>query len=113
VTAPNRGDLVWIDFDPQAGREQAGRRPALVLTPRGYHQRSSFAIVCPVTSKPIVYPFAVPLPAGLRVSGFVLADQVKSVDRNTRRIEPAGKAPESVVEEVMATLMALLPFAGP
>ena len=88
--APDRGDLIWIDFDPQAGHEQAGRRPALVLSPRGYHQRTHLAIVCPVTSQRKGYPFEVPLPDGLAISGVVLADQVNSIDRRARRIEPAG-----------------------
>lgn len=109
MVAPNRGDLVWIDFDPQSGREPAGRRPALVLSPREYHQHTSFAIVCPVTSKGGRYPFEVRLPDGLPVSRFVLADQVKSIDRRTRWIEPAGQAPSHVVEDVMAKLRTLLP----
>lgn len=106
--APDRGDLIWIDFDPQAGHEQAGRRPALVLSPRGYHQRTHLAIVCPVTSQRKGYPFEVPLPDGLAISGVVLADQVNSIDRRARRIEPAGSVPPVVLEEVLARLLALL-----
>jgi mRNA interferase MazF len=108
VAAPQRGDLVWIDFDPQAGREQAGRRPAIVLTPRAYHQATSFAVVCPITSRQKGYPFEVMLPEGLAVAGVVLADQVKSIDRNTRRIEIVDRAPDQVIEEVMAKIAALL-----
>lgn len=108
MAAPDRGDLVWIDFDPQAGREQAGRRPALVLSPRAYHQATTFAVVCPITSTRKGYPFEVDLPAGLAVSGVVLADQVKCVDRRVRRIEPAGKAPAEVVDEVVAKILPLL-----
>jgi mRNA interferase MazF len=108
MAAPERGDLVWIDFDPQAGHEQAGRRPALVLSPRAYHQVTPFALVCPITTTVKGYPFEVILPAGLAISGAVLADQVKSIDRRSRRIEPAGKAPPEVVEEVAAKILPLL-----
>jgi mRNA interferase MazF len=108
VGAPDRGDLVWLDFNPRAGHEQAGRRPALVLSPRGYHQRTPFAVVCPITSRVKGYPFEVPLPEGLPVAGAVLADQVRSVDRHVRRIEVAGQAPEGVIVEVMVRLRALL-----
>jgi mRNA interferase MazF len=111
VAAPNRGDLVWIDFDPQSGHEQAGRRPALVLSPRSYHQLSPYALVCPITQTVKGYPFEVVLPAGLTVSGAILADQVKSIDRRSRRIEPAGKAPDSVVQDVIAKILPLF-FEG-
>lgn len=108
MEAPERGDLVWLDVDPRAGREQAGRRPALVLSPRAYHQRTPFAIVCPITSRIKGYPFEVRLPEGTAVTGAVLADQVKSVDRHKRRIEVAGTAPPGVVEEVSALIRTLL-----
>jgi mRNA interferase MazF len=108
VAAPTRGDIVWLDFDPQAGHEQSGRRPALVLSQRPYHRASPFALVCPITSRRKGYPFEVPLPPGLPVEGVVLADQVKSVDRRVRRIEPAGRAPQSVVDEVVARILPLL-----
>ncbi len=108
MAAPERGDLVWVDFDPQSGREQAGRRPALVLSPRAYHQASPYAIVCPITSTIKGYPFEVLLPAGLPISVAVLADQIKSIDRRARRIEPAGKAPQSVIDEVTAKVQPLL-----
>lgn len=109
MAAPDRGDLVWLDFNPQAGRGQSGRRPALVLSPRAYHQRTPYAIVCPITSRVKGYPFEVPLPDDAAVAGAVLADQVKSVDRHVRRIEVAGQAPASVVEAVAAKLKVLLP----
>ncbi len=101
---PERGDLVWLDFDPQAGHEQAGRRPALVLSPAAYHNRTRLAVVCPITTRVKGFPFEVPLPAGLPVSGVILADHVKSVDRAARQLEVAGQAPESVVQEVLAKL---------
>lgn len=105
---PDRGDLVWIDFTPQAGHEQAGRRPALVLSPRAYHQRAPFAVVCPITSKAKGYPFEVPLPDGLPIGGVVLADQVKSLDRRVRQLDPAGTVPDAVLQQVLAKLAPLL-----
>lgn len=108
MAAPNRGDLVWIDFTPNAGHEQAGRRPALVLSPREYHQRTSFVIVCPITGTIKGYPFEVVLPGGLPISGAILADQVKSIDRHARRIEFAAKVPDRIVQEVQARIAPLL-----
>lgn len=108
MAAPSRGDLVWISFDPQAGHEQAGRRPALVLSPRAYHQRAPFAIVCPITSKAKGYPFEVPLPTGSPIEGVVLADQIKSIDRRVRNVEPIGKAPQDVIDDVVARIWPLL-----
>lgn len=108
MATPERGDLVWLDFHPQAGCQQAGRRPALVVSPRVYHQRAPYAVVCPITSRVKGYPFEVLLPDGSAVAGAVLADQVKSLDRHARRIEVAGRAPESVVKEVTLKLRKLL-----
>jgi len=104
---PERGDLVWLTFDPQAGREQAGRRPALVLSPAPYNRRASLALVCPITSQAKGYPFEVPLPEGLSISGVVLADHVKSADWAVRRAQFAAKAPSRVIEEVTAKLRPL------
>ncbi len=108
MAAPDRGDLVWLTFTPQAGREQAGRRPALVLSPRAYHQKTACALVCPITSRQKGYPFEVELPEGLAISGVVLADQLKSIDRHARDIEVVGKAPPAIVAEVRARLWPLL-----
>ena len=77
---PRRGDLVWLSFDPQAGHEQAGRRPAFVLSPEAYNRKTGLFLACPVTSKEKGYPFEVSLPSGLQVSGVILADQLKSLD---------------------------------
>jgi mRNA interferase MazF len=77
---PARGDLVWLDFDPQVGVEQWGRRPALVLSDQGYNARTGLAVVCPITRQAKGYSFEVPVPAGLPVAGVVLCDQVKSQD---------------------------------
>ncbi len=105
---PDAGDLVWLSFDPQRGREQSGRRPALVLSPLTYNAKSSLALVCPVTSHVKGYPFEVPLPPGLPVTGVVLADQLKSLDWKERRAELAGRVPAEILSEVLARLMPLL-----
>jgi mRNA interferase MazF len=105
---PQAGDLVWLNFNPQAGHEQAGRRPALVLSPAGYHEKTALAIVCPITSNTQPYPFKVLLPEGLPIGGAVLADQVKSIDRAARQLKVAGPAPRSIVLEVQAKIATLL-----
>ncbi len=105
---PDRGHLVWVSFRPQAGREQAGRRPAVVLSPAAYNGRVGLAIVCPITSQIKGYPFEVALPVGLPISGVVLADHIKSVDWEARRAEPAGEAPEEVLQEIAAKLAPLI-----
>jgi len=105
---PERGDLLWLTFDPQAGREQAGRRPALVISPLVYNRRANLALVCPITTQAKGYPFEVELPAGLSVSGVVLADHLKSADWAARRAQFAAKAPAEVVAEVSAKLRPLL-----
>ena len=105
---PDRGDLVWLSFDPQAGREQAGRRPALVLSPAAYNGRTRLALVCPITSQVKGYPFEVQLPPGLPITGVVLADHLWSIDWQARRADPIGVAPASVVDEVLERLSSLL-----
>lgn len=106
--APERGDIVWLDFNPQTGREQAGRRPALVLSPKGYNQRAGLAVMVPITSRAKGYPFEVALPAGLAVQGVVLADHVKSLDWAARGAALAARAPPAVTEEVLAKLRLLV-----
>lgn len=105
---PDPGDLVWLDFNPQAGREQAGRRPAMVLSPRSYHEATELVVVCPITSNVAPYPFKVILPDGGPVSGAILVDQVRCLDRNARHIVFIGRAPEEVLLQVRAKLSALL-----
>jgi len=105
---PDRGDIVWLAFTPQSGREQAGRRPALVLTPARYNDKVSLAICCPITSQVKGYPFEVALPDGLSVSGVVLADQVKSLDWCSRRAAFACRVPDNLLEDVLLKLGALL-----
>jgi len=101
---PDRGDLVWLQFTLQAGHEQAGRRPALVISPVAYNEKVGLALFCPVTSQIKGYPFEVILPEGLKVAGAVLCDQIKSLDWQARRAKWIGKAPVRVVEEVLATI---------
>ncbi len=107
-SAPDRGDLVWLSFDPQAGREQAGRRPALVLSPASYNSRTRLALVCPITSQAKEYPFEVALPAGLPISGVILADHLRSLDWVARRAEPITAVPPAVLEAVLARIAPLL-----
>jgi mRNA interferase MazF len=107
---PDRGDAVWITLDPQEGHEQAGRRPALVLSPAAYNGRVGLALLCPITNQAKGYPFEVALPKGLRISGVVLADQVKSLDWRARKATRIGAAPGDVVDQVMRRLKALLPI---
>jgi mRNA interferase MazF len=105
---PERGALVWVNFTPQSGHEQSGHRPALVLSPRVYHERSNLAVVCPITSNTRPWPWKVMLPDGLAVSGAVLVDQVRTIDRRGRSLRLAGQASPAVIAEVQAKLAALL-----
>lgn len=105
---PERGDVVWLQFDPQAGHEQAGKRPAIVISPAVYNRRVGLALFCPVTSQVKGYPFEVELPAGLEVHGVILADQVKSLDWRRRRAQWLGSVPRGVLEETVAKIQALI-----
>jgi mRNA interferase MazF len=105
---PDAGDLVWLTFDPQAGREQAGRRPALVLSPKIYNVRSGLLLVCPITSQIKGYPFEVPVPAGAGATGVILVDHLRSVDWKARHAERLGRCTTEVMEEVRAKLAPLL-----
>jgi mRNA interferase MazF len=107
---PDEGDFVWLTFDPQAGREQAGRRPALVLSPKLYNAKSVLALVCPITNQAKGYPFEVVVPSGHGASGVILADHLKSVDWKARRAEKLGHCPTEVMVEVRARLAPLLGF---
>ena len=104
---PERGDLVWLSFDPQAAHEQDGRRPALVITRNSYNRRSGLAVVCPVTRTAKGYPFEVALPEGAPVNGVVLADHIRSVDWKVRRAEPAEQVAPALMSRVHATITAL------
>lgn len=106
--SPDRGDVIWIDMDPQAGHEQAGRRPALVVSPITYNARVGLALICPITNQVKGYTFEVALPEGGPATGVVLADQVKSLDWRARRGDLRGSVPDSVVQEVLGKLGRLL-----
>jgi len=105
---PHRGDVVWIDMQPQAGHKQSGRRPAIVLSPKSYNSKVGLALLCPITNQVKGYPFEVMIPSGLKVTGVVLADQVKSLDWKIRNAELCDKLPESVVLEIFKKLETLL-----
>ncbi|MDO3409899.1 type II toxin-antitoxin system PemK/MazF family toxin [Saccharibacillus sp. CPCC 101409] len=87
---PARGDLIWLDFDPQTGQEQSGRRPAIVLSEYAFNELTGFAVVCPITNQSKDYAFEIPLPDGLAFTGVVLTDQFKSLDYKKCKIKVAG-----------------------
>lgn len=105
---PDSGDIVWITFNPQAGHEQAGRRPSLVMSPKAYNGKVGLAILCPITSQVKGYPFEVLIPEGLEVKGAILSDQVKSLDWKARKAEFSCKLPPETFNEVVRKLSALI-----
>jgi mRNA interferase MazF len=105
---PESGDIVWITFNPQAEHVQAGRRPALVLSPAAYNGKVGLAILCPATSHVKGYPFEVIIPDGLEISGAILSDQVKSLDWKARKAEFACKLPPTTFNEVVQKLSTLI-----
>ena len=105
---PNRGDIVWVTFNHQAGHEQAGRRPAFVLSPTAYNDKVGLAILCPITSQVKNYPFEVLIPDGLKIGGAILSDQVKSLDWKIRQAEFICKLPASTLNEVFQKLSTLI-----
>jgi mRNA interferase MazF len=107
---PERGDIVWLTLNPQIGHEQAGRRPAAVLSPQRYNHKVGLAIFCPITTKIKGYPFEVLLPEGLPISGAVLSDQVKSLDWRARKAEFVCALPEAVTLEIINKLDTLVSF---
>ena len=105
---PERGQAVWLTFDPQAGHEQSGRQPAVVLSPKEYNRRTGLAILCPITSQVKGYPFEVILPDDTSVTGAVLADQVRSLDWHARKAKLICQLPPETMDEVLGKLEALL-----
>jgi mRNA interferase MazF len=105
---PQRGDVVWLSMSPQAGHEQAGRRPAFVLSPGSYNAKVGLAILCPITSRVKGYPFEVVIPDGLPVEGAVLSDQAKSLDWRARKAEFICRLPGDTTLEVLHKLGAVL-----
>ena len=109
---PERGDAIWIDLDPRTGREQAGRRPAVVLSPAAYNGKVGLALLCPVTSQVKGYPFEVAIPAGLGLAGVILADQVKSLDWRRRNATVIGALPRETTAAVLRKVNVLLAPSG-
>jgi mRNA interferase MazF len=105
---PERGDLIWLQFDPQAGHEQAGRRPALVISPTAYNRRVGLALCCPITSQIKGYPFEVTIPKGLGVEGVILSDQLKSLDWGVRMAKRIGRVPRPVLDEAVGKILTLV-----
>ncbi|UCD83903.1 MAG: endoribonuclease MazF [Deltaproteobacteria bacterium] len=105
---PSRGDIIWLKFTPQAGHEQAGHRPALVISPRQYNQKVGLGLFCPVTSHVKGYPFEVKIPDNLMVKGVILSDQIKSLDWKIRKAKLICRLPNEVIEEVLAKIKTLI-----
>lgn len=105
---PERGDIVWLDFDPQIGHEQAGRRPALTISPFSYNQKVGLAIFCPITNQEKGFPFEVKLPKKLKAKGVILADQVKNLDWQKRNATFFCKVSEETLEEVCEKIETLI-----
>ena len=107
---PERGDIVWLEFNPQAGYEQTGHRPALVVSPKAYNEKVGLALFCPITSNVKRYPFEVVLPEKHKVTGAILSDQIKSLDWQVRKAKRIARAPQDVIEEVLSKILTLLGF---
>jgi mRNA interferase MazF len=105
---PDRGDIVWLQFNPQAGHEQAGRRPALVISPKLYNKTVGLALFCPITSRVKGYPFEVLMPSGSKVKGAILSDQIKSLDWRVRNASRFSRASKEVMTEVLAKIFTLV-----
>lgn len=108
VMVPQRGDVVWLEFSPHSGHEQAGRRPAVCLSPKEYNKKVGLAIFCPITSSKKGYPFEVDLPSGLPISGVVLSDHVKSLDWKARNASYICAIPQAILSEILGKLKTLL-----
>lgn len=104
---PDRGDIVWLNFTPQAGREQRGLRPALVLSPISYNKKTGLSVCCPITSQVKGYPFEVSL-QGKKIEGVVLSDHLKNLDWKIRKVKFVEKAAPGVVAECSAKIAALI-----
>ncbi len=109
---PDIGDIVWLSFNPQARHEQSGRRPALVISPKAYNEKTELAIFCPVTNQVKGYPFEVKIPEKIEISGVVLSDQIKSLDWKIREAEFVCKLPKYVLKETLNKLNVLLNTGG-
>lgn len=108
IDLPDKGDLVWLNFTPQSGHEQKGHRPALVISPKLYHEKSNLTLVCPITSNTQPWPWKVMLPQGSIIEGAVLTDQLRSIDRHARKLKIVGSVNREIIEDVLAKISALL-----
>ena len=107
---PDQGDLIWIEFNPQAGHEQAGLRPALVISPASYNGAVGLALMCPITSKVKGYPFEVLLSKKFKISGAILSDQIKNLDWRVRKAKFISKAPTEIVKEVIEKVHTIIAY---
>lgn len=105
---PGRGDIIWLTFNPQAGHEQSGRRPAVVISPKSYNEKVGLAILCPITSQKKNYPFEVEIPEGIGVQGVILSDQIKNLDWRIRKAEFIAMLPKEIMREVLAKIEVLI-----
>ena len=105
---PDRGDIVWLNFTPQTGHEQRGMRPAIVLSPKIYNEKTYMCICFPITSKVKGYPFEIPLPQNFPISGVILSDQIKNLDYTKRDIRFICKAPSSIIKLLQKNILALI-----
>ena len=105
---PERGDIVWLQFNPQAGHEQSGIRPALVISPKSYNSKVGLALFCPITTKIKGYPFEVDIPEKSKASGTILSDQIKSLDWRVRNAKKIERIPDEVIQEVLAKIESLI-----
>jgi mRNA interferase MazF len=108
IYVPDRGDAIWITLNPQAGHEQSGRRPAIVISPKIYNKKTGLCILCPTTSQIKGYPFEVKIPDGYEINGVILSDQVKSLDWQIRKAEFICKLPEETINEILSKLNTLI-----
>ncbi len=105
---PDRGDVIWIHLDPQAGREQAGHRPALVLSPQSFNRKLNVVFCCPITSRAKRFEFEIPLPDGLDVKGVILSHHMKSLDWRVRNARYMTRVPDDIVDDVLLRLVSIL-----
>lgn len=105
---PDRGDIVWLDFNPQSGHEQSGKRPAIVISPKGYNSKVGLALFQPITSKQKGYPFEVQLPSNLSISGVILSDQIKRLDWKVRKIKYICSVSEKYYQESINKFLVLI-----
>lgn len=105
---PARGDIVWLDFTPQSGHEQRGRRPAVVISPKAYNAKTNLALFCPITSKVKVYPFEVSVQSESRINGVILSDQIKSLDWKTRNVEFIDCLDAETMDDLIAKVRSLI-----